>query len=66
MSDIVRASYDKAITPTGQRHETTGVERDVHVEHRTHAVDHGRVYYGDRGVEVSAHFTACAVEIEMG
>ena len=50
---------------TGQRNQAPSIERDVHVEHRTHAVNDRRVDDGDWRVEVASNFTARAREVEV-
>ena len=49
---------------TSKGNETAGVEWDVTVEHRAHAVDNSRVYDRRRGVEVVPNFGSGTLEIE--
>lgn len=49
---------------TSNGHEAPSVERDVHVEHRTHTVYDGRVNDGDWGVQITTDFATGSFEVE--
>jgi hypothetical protein len=51
-------------TRTFERNETPRIKRDIKIQHRAHAVYHGRVHHRYRRVQIPSYLAARAGEVE--